>query len=173
MLERAGISRRRPRPTWHRMPPFPLTGTPLADTALAESWEQWGPGNLPALFPSPPVHKLPVPKLKSGWDVCKNYSCIFLYLLTLSGPPLIPSSLCIVSRSHFIALSLSFFLFIYFFLTLTHSFILVCRSSHTQEFTLLTCLPLPSLILSLFTFQNNTDMARNGGQYMLCKKWMS
>lgn len=46
----AGISRRRPQPTWHRMPPFPLTGTPPADTALAESWEQWGPSNLPALL---------------------------------------------------------------------------------------------------------------------------
>lgn len=39
VLERAGISRRAPWPTWHTVPPFPLTGTPLADTALTESNE--------------------------------------------------------------------------------------------------------------------------------------
>lgn len=39
VLEKAGISRRTPRPTWHTVPPFPLTGTPLADTALTESNE--------------------------------------------------------------------------------------------------------------------------------------
>lgn len=93
VLEKAGISRRRPRPTWHRMPPFPLTGTPPADTAVAESWEQWGPGNLHALLPSPLVYKLSDPDLNSGWDVCKNYGCIFLYLLTLSGSPTTPPPL--------------------------------------------------------------------------------
>lgn len=95
VLEKAGISRRRPRPTWHRMPPFPLTGTPPADTALAESWEQWGPGNLHALLPCPLVYKLLDPDLNSGWDVCKNYGCIFLYLLTLSGSPTTPPPLSV------------------------------------------------------------------------------
>lgn len=91
LLERAGISRRRPRPTWHRMPPFPLTGTPPADTALAEGSEQWGPGNLGDLLPFSPVHELPVLDLNSGWNVCqKNVSSFFPAPIIPYLPP--PSS---------------------------------------------------------------------------------
>lgn len=99
------------------MPPFPLTGTPTADTALAESWEQWGPGNLPVLLTSPPSFQFQT--LTPGGMSGKITAVSFF---TSSLDCLVPLTsflfLCLaLLLSFYHPLSFSFFLLVSFFLS--------------------------------------------------------
>lgn len=106
--------------------------------------------------------KLPVPDLNSGWDVWKNYCCIFLYLLTwLSGPPL--TSLLVLCLalllSFYRPFSLSFFLFCFFLpdlILFTHFYLKILTLSRND----LPFLHAPSPSSAVFIWTSNSWLSK-------------
>lgn len=66
---------------------FPPTGNPHPTPGWhCFNWEHWGPGDLPALLPSLPLHRFQLQTLTPGGISCKSHGSVFSCLLRLSSP---------------------------------------------------------------------------------------